>query len=247
MLSGAVARGFALLLLIGLPLMAARNKRLEEHAQVIERARPALYLSAALTLLLIAGLTAAVAAWQQIGAGQLGWKVDEPTVELIWALGVTAAGLAIAALSRLVGRIAGWKESPLLRLLLPVSGPERRSFLVLAGIGAVCEEYIYRGFMLHVLIDWTGQGWSATAATALSFGLAHGYQRLNGIVRSAALGWLLAVPVIWTGSLFPAILGHFWINAAMASPASRWLLAEPDETKVGPGGRGDRPAEDVDE
>lgn len=247
MLSGSVARGFALFLLIGLPLMAARNARLEEHAHVIERARPALYLSAALTLLLIAGLAASVAAWQQITGEQLGWKVDAPTVELVWALGVTAAGLGVAGLSRLLGRVAGWKESPVLGLLLPGSGPERRAFLVMAGIGAVCEEYIYRGFVLHVLIDWTGQTWSAVAATALSFGLAHGYQRLNGVLRSTALGWLLALPVIWTGSLFPAILGHFWINAAMASPASRWLLADMAEAKGRSGEPGDRPAEDVDE
>jgi hypothetical protein len=33
MLSGAVARGFTLFLLVGLPLMAARNSRLEEHVR----------------------------------------------------------------------------------------------------------------------------------------------------------------------------------------------------------------------
>ena len=233
MLSGAVARGFTLFLLVGLPLMAARNSRLEEHVEAIEAARPALYLSAALTLLLIAGLTAIVAAWQAITPEQLGWTVSEPVVELGWGLAATAAGLGIAWLSGLIGRRAGLEESPLLRLLLPSSGTERRAFLVLAGIGAVCEEYIYRGFALHVLADWTGQQWGAAALTSISFGLAHGYQRVNGILRSAGLGMVLAVPVLWTGSLFPAILAHFWINAAMSSPASRWLLADVRAADVG--------------
>ena len=236
MLSGAVARGFTLFLLVGLPLMAARNSRLEEHVEAIEAARPALYLSAALTLLLIAGLTAIVAAWQAITPEQLGWTVSEPVVEIGWGLAATAAGLGIAWLSGLIGRRAGLEESPLLRLLLPRSGTERRAFLVLAGIGAVCEEYVYRGFALHVLADWTGQQWGAAALTSISFGLAHGYQRVNGILRSAGLGMVLAVPVLWTGSLFPAILAHFWINAAMSSPASRWLLADVRGVDVNPAG-----------
>jgi len=233
MLSGAVARGFTLFLLVGLPLMAARNSRLEEHVEAIDAARPALYLSAALTLLLIAGLTAMVAAWQAVTPEQLGWTVGQPAVELGWGLAAAAAGLGIAWLSGLIGRRAGLEESPLLRLLLPRTSTERRAFLVLAGIGAVCEEYIYRGFALHVLADWTGQQWGAAALTSISFGLAHGYQRVNGILRSAGLGMVLAVPVLWTGSLFPAILAHFWINAAMSSPASRWLLADVRAADVG--------------
>ena len=226
MLSGAIVRGFTLFLLIGLPLMAARNARLEEHIEVIDRARPALYLSAALTLLIVAGLTAIVATWQEIPPLQLGWTAGQPVLALSWGLAATGVGLGVAWLSGLMGRLAGLRESPLLRVLLPVTGAERRSFLVLAGIGAVCEEYVYRGFMMHVLIDWTGQAWSAAALTAVSFGLAHGYQRVNGIVRSSALGLVLAGPVVWTGSLFPSILAHFWINAAMASGAARWFLAD---------------------
>ena len=240
MLSGAVARGFTLFLLVGLPLMAARNSRLEEHVEAIDAARPALYLSAALTLLLIAGLTAIVASWQAIAPDQLGWTVGAPAVELGWGLAATAAGLGIAWLSGLIGRRARLAESPLLRLLLPRTSTERRAFLVLAGIGAVCEEYIYRGFALHVLADWTGQAWGAAALTSISFGLAHGYQRVNGILRSVGLGMVLAAPVLWTGSLFPAILAHFWINAAMSSPASRWLLADVPAVDVSPAGSAER-------
>jgi membrane protease YdiL (CAAX protease family) len=232
MLSSPVAHGFALFLLVGLPLMAARNSRLEEHLEVIERARPALYFSAALTLLLVAGLTAIVAAWQGIAPADLGWRVEAPGLGVAVGAAVAAVGLLVAWLSGVLGRLAGLKESPLLRLLLPGDSRERRAFLVLAGIGAVCEEYVYRGFALHVLSDWTGQPWAAAGITAASFGLAHGYQRLNGIIRSAMLGMVLAAPVIWTGSLFPAILGHFWINAAMASGVSSWIMVEADEPAV---------------
>jgi membrane protease YdiL (CAAX protease family) len=181
---------------------------------------------------LIAGLTAIVAVWQGLSASALAWTVQQPVAELGAGVAAAAAGLLIVWLSGRIGRWFGATESPLLRALLPRTGPERRAFLVLAGVGAVCEEYIYRGFILHVLADWTGGPWGAAAAASLSFGLAHGYQRLNGIVRSMALGFVLAVPVIWTGSLFPAVLGHFWINAAIGSGGWRWLMpdvAEPTD------------------
>jgi hypothetical protein len=51
---------------------------------------------------------------------------------------------------------------------------------------------------------------------------------------------VLAAPVLWTGSLFPAILAHFWINAAMSSPASRWLLADVPAVDVSPAGSAER-------
>lgn len=250
MLSGVVVRSFMIFLIVGLPLMAARNSRLEEHVEAIERARPALYFSAAVTLLLIAGLTGIVAAWQGLPASALGWTVQEPVVGLGAGVAATAAGLLIVWLSGRIGRWLGATESRLLRALLPRTGPERRAFLVLAGVGAVCEEYIYRGFILHVLADWTGGPWGAAAAAALSFGLAHGYQRLNGIVRSMALGFVLAVPVIWTGSLFPAVLGHFWINATIGSGGWRWLMpdvaepADPAPNENVPGEEGESSGED---
>ena len=93
MLSGAIVRGFTLFLLIGLPLMAARNARLEEHIEVIDRARPALYLSAALTLLIVAGLTAIVATWQEIPPLQLGWTAGQPVLALGWGLAATGVGI----------------------------------------------------------------------------------------------------------------------------------------------------------
>jgi hypothetical protein len=49
------------------------------------------------------------------------------------------------------------------------------------------------------------------------------------VVRAAGLGMLLAVPVLITGSLFPAIVAHFWINAVLGLGGWRWLLDDPDE------------------
>jgi membrane protease YdiL (CAAX protease family) len=71
--------------------------------------------------------------------------------------------------------------------------------------------------------------WPAALLTSASFGLSHGYQRALGVVRAGLLGLVLTLPVMWTGSLFPAIVAHFWINAAIGVGAWRFLYS-PAET-----------------
>ena len=68
--------------------------------------------------------------------------------------------------------------------------------------------------------------WPAVALVSVSFGISHGYQRLIGVLRATLLGALLALPVVWTGSLFPAIVAHFWINAAIGVGGWRYLYPE---------------------
>ena len=107
--------------------------------------------------------------------------------------------------------------------LMPRDGAEIRSFLLMVGIAAVGEEYLFRGFSYQILAEPLG-AWPAVLVTSVSFGLSHGYQRAVGIVRATCLGVLLALPVMWTGSLFPAIVAHFWINAAIGIGGWRYFF-----------------------
>jgi hypothetical protein len=50
-----------------------------------------------------------------------------------------------------------------------------------------------------------------------------------GILRATALGAFLAVAVVQTESLFPAIVAHFWINAAVGLGLWRWLFPDAEE------------------
>lgn len=227
-----IALGFALLLLLGLPLIASRQKLGDEELKEIAASRPAVYLSAALSLSIIALATLGISLWQGITPATLGWRVDDPVMALVLAIGTTAVGLGLVWVIGRVGSAVGLHESPVGRTLLPQGGLERRWFVLIAALAAVCEEFIYRGFLLHTLTAWTGSPWLAAAITALSFGLAHGYQRLIGIARAGLLGYLLAVPVIFTGSLFAAIVAHFWINSAIGLGGWRWLMPEPKATHL---------------
>lgn len=217
-----VARIFTLVLLASMPFLAASEEALEE---VIEQGgdRRSLYVAAGLSLVLLAAVTLAVAAGTGLSGRELGWGTGPLAPALAWAVGTTAAGLALVwALTALFRRM-GLAEGRAVLFLLPRDRRERNGFLGLALVAGVCEEYVFRGFALHVVEAWSGSPILAVAATSAAFGLAHGYQRLSGVLRAGSLGALLAVPVVATGSLFPAVAAHFWINAAIGLGGWRWL------------------------
>jgi len=61
------------------------------------------------------------------------------------------------------------------------------------------------GITLTLLLGWS---WGAALLSSTLFGLLHAYQGWLGIVRTAALGFVLAASFIITGALWPAILAH---------------------------------------
>lgn len=234
-----IALAFCLLLTAGLPLLAARTGIREEQAAEIAAARSAVYLSAAISLVVLGGATFGIAAWQDIPPDALGWTVERPLPAFGWSAAVAAAGLAVVWLMIRAGGWLGWPESRLSLVLMPRTGRERAAFVLLVAVAAVGEEYLYRGYMLHVLAGTTG-AWPAVAITAISFGVAHGYQKLIGVARATLLGFLLALPVVQTGSLFPAIVAHFWINAAIGLGGWRRLYPDAVADALPPAGRDDR-------
>jgi len=219
-----IATAFALLLLLGLPVLAAWDARRGVDLEAAAEHRRALYVSVALSLSMITSLTVAVILWQDVSAESLGWAVTDARGELAWGAAVTLVGLALTWLITRLAALAGWEESPLAMLLMPRDAGEKRGFLLLSGVAAVCEEVLFRGFLLWVFVAWLDSPWVAAGIVSLSFGLSHGYQKLAGIFRAGLLGMLLAVPTLITESLFPAIVAHFWINAAVGLGGWRYLL-----------------------
>ncbi len=221
-----LTRAFAVVMLLGLPVLALRTKLTDEHAEEVAAARTTVYLSAVLSTLLLVGITWGIARWQDVPAETLGWAVHQPLEGFTWAGFLTVAGLLVVWLLVAAGRRLGFPESRLALELMPRSSQEMLGFLVLSAVAAIAEEYMFRGYMLHVLAEWSASVPVAVVLTTLSFGLAHGYQRLMGVLRATALGALLAVAVVETGSLFPAIVAHFWINAAVGLGLWRWLFPD---------------------
>jgi membrane protease YdiL (CAAX protease family) len=91
--------------------------------------------------------------------------------------------------------------------LVPHTETEVKTFEVLSVSAGVCEEIIYRGFMLWFASMWIGL-WPGVLVTSVLFGLAHVYLGKKYIVRTAFGGVLFGVIAVGSASLWPAILLH---------------------------------------
>jgi CAAX protease family protein len=218
MFLSAVRIGFSLLLIAGVPLLSWRSARPE---QVQGIPKTALYFSALASQWMLAAVGALVVflagpGWLAVhlapvsGSGFIKWT-------LVLVL-VSVAGLGLVLLLEKRG---WWPEEPeMVRLLMPRTRQEKWwALLGMAPTAGLCEEFLYRGFLLVEVSAWFHSvAWGVVISSA-AFGLAHSYQGLNGMVRAGLLGALLAWPVVHTGSLFPSMAAHFLIDVA----ALLWL------------------------
>ncbi|MFQ6092497.1 MAG: type II CAAX prenyl endopeptidase Rce1 family protein [bacterium] len=92
--------------------------------------------------------------------------------------------------------------------------PSNTSELALTVLGivflaAICEEALFRGFILNTLLK-RKSAWSAITITALGFSLYHldPWAMPEVAIIGIFLGWL----VVRTGSIFPAVLAHGTFN-----------------------------------
>ncbi len=95
--------------------------------------------------------------------------------------------------------------------LAPKTPKEDRLFVLVSITAGVCEEILYRGFLLAALAPVLGM-WTAVALTSAIFGLAHVYQGWVGIGKAALAGLVMALLTVFSGSLFIAILLHAVID-----------------------------------
>jgi len=95
-------------------------------------------------------------------------------------------------------------------LMFPSSAVELvLSFLAVVLLAGVCEEIMFRGFILHVFLNRKGR-WFAIVSTGLGFALFHldPWAFPEIVVIGIFLGWL----VVRTGSIFPSMMAHASFN-----------------------------------
>ena len=126
-------------------------------------------------------------------------------------------GLAVPVLvARTNARVRARLAQPLQSLawFLPCTPRDRVWFAALAVSAGVCEELIYRGFLLGYLGGPPlGLGVPASVAVAtLVFVLGHTYQGWLGRLAVGVLGALFSVLYLVTGSLWAAMLVHALVD-----------------------------------
>jgi membrane protease YdiL (CAAX protease family) len=97
--------------------------------------------------------------------------------------------------------------SPGTRLVIPATARELRGFAALAVTAGICEEVLYRGYLLWYLAAHLPFGFAIAAAVA-TFGIGHAYQGLRGVLLTGAVGAIPLGVLWWTGSLAAPIVMH---------------------------------------
>ncbi len=122
-----------------------------------------------------------------------------------------------AARARVASRLAG------VEAMLPHDRAELSRFRALAITAGVCEETLYRGYLLWYALHWLAPVW-AVVATSLVFGFGHLYQGPRGMLMTAAVGALLAMVYVVSGSLYPGMLAHALVDLHAGELASAALV-----------------------
>lgn len=94
-----------------------------------------------------------------------------------------------------------------LEVMLPHTPEEYRRFMGLGITAGVCEEILYRGYMIWYLSGWMDL-LPAAAVSAVIFGAGHAYQGMKGVLQTGILGAFLAAVYLVSGSIYACMLIH---------------------------------------
>ena len=119
---------------------------------------------------------------------------------------VRASAKAREAVRRQIARTPG------LDIFVPRTRDEFPTFVALSVTAGVCEEFLYRGFLIAVLAAFI-PAWLGAVVSAVFFGFAHSYQGGKGILSVGMVGLIMGLLYVWAGSLLPVVLLHFALDA----------------------------------
>jgi membrane protease YdiL (CAAX protease family) len=94
------------------------------------------------------------------------------------------------------------------RRLLPKTSTERKVWVLVSISAGLCEEFLYRGWLLSLFSAALGSVWLGLLISSIIFGLAHAYQGRSGIIGTGILGAIFGIVFIVSGSLIPGQLLH---------------------------------------
>lgn len=101
--------------------------------------------------------------------------------------------------------------------LIPVTAKERALFALVAISAGICEEVVYRAWLLDLLHGSAGlSGATLVIVAAVLFGLGHYYQGYSGIVITSLLGLAFCGLYIASGTLLVPIIVHALIDLRLA-------------------------------
>ena len=207
-----------LLWLVGMPVYTALT--FDKHKQQLidgRLTRSRAYKETIFFLWIPTGVLLATLWLTDRSVASIGLTFSATTAELI-TLAVLAV-LTIIAVISLAGlkadaeaRTKLAKEYEPLRYIMPQSKSELAWFnLGVSPTAGICEELIFRGYLIWLLTPYIGFIGAILLSSAL-FGLNHIYQGWGGVLKTGILGLIFALVYWASGSLVAAIILHTLVD-----------------------------------
>ena len=249
---------FAFILLVGLAVWGARNSTARHLARLARRiaadpnARTKEYLWTiamewGLTLALLAGWLWAARPLAALGVGLPNGTGAWWTV-LVCVVGIFfymhQARTVAASLDAQASLRKELESQPNVRMILPATVREARVFAGLAITAGICEEVLYRGYLLWYLQS-LGLGRGAVVVAIVAFGITHAFQGIRGIIGTGAMGAVFMGVYLLTGSLVAPIVLHATVDLANGLMAYRFLQRTETAASSSPHLRGSHDDSDV--
>jgi membrane protease YdiL (CAAX protease family) len=211
----ALALLLAAYLILGQPVVGAWSARRQRLDRRPGARRRRYRRTTVLEWVLAAAAVGLVLAAPGLDLGDLGVRWPRwSAYTVVGALGLVLSVGLLAGLRRRVDDGAHVIAPAEVGALLPRTAKERRSFSTLALTAGLCEELLYRGFLLAVVAaEAPALGpWRLVLVSALAFAVAHTYQGVPGMLTAGVLGAGFAVLFLGSGSLLLPVLFHALID-----------------------------------
>lgn len=115
--------------------------------------------------------------------------------------------------------------------LIPRTTRERRWFAAVSITAGICEEFLFRGFVMWYFVSFFPSSWiGTTVAVVMSsalFGFGHIYLGLRHVNLSGAAGVVWALNALWAGSLWPVVVMHAVLDLNSGDLGWRTLAGTP--------------------
>lgn len=208
-----------------------RFQRLRRHTGPAApvRTKLRLYASTICMQWVLVGAMLWVAGRHGLSAADVGERPGNARLTFLVTLGLLAIVAVVAGI--LLPRVGRARPKALIaalgrmRTLAPAFGPEMAAFVLVSLTAGVCEELLYRGWLVNLLRTATGSVWIAIAVGSALFGIGHAYQGVRGVLRTGFVGLQLAILFVVVDSLVPGQVLHAAVNLvsgfAMATAVSR--------------------------
>lgn len=201
-----------LLLFVGQGLMGDQTHLLKS-LEGNETMKILVYVFTIIFQWIICGVILLAVKMEQTGVNGIG-LVKLRGIDFAWGVALLLMLFVVGLLSSLVLTALGMPPKGEVQFLLPTEWPGRILWVLVSFTAGFCEEVLFRGYiMTRIRLAGRFKSWVVpTLISALAFGFPHIYQGVPGFLTITVLGVLFSIVYIRTGSLWPCIIAHFFLD-----------------------------------